>query len=357
MLTYGDNTYTYTVNGSLLTKTNAEGVTEYSYDAMGNLLRVVLPDNRVITYQIDARGRRIGKKIDGVFVYGFIYGNQLNPIAKVDESGNIVEQYVYGLKSNIPEYIIKDGKKYKIISNHLGSPIMVLGGQTQDLPVLQMKYDSFGNIIEQNGNFEIPFRFAGGLYDKDTKLTRFGVRDYDSETGRWTSKEPLGFDGARNFYVYAGNDGVNFVDLDGLEKSPQEIFNINHNWSKNKYFVWRNLNIDFFYFEKLNDDSFFKKMDEAISKLLTDEYCPYKNDWPQTDNCKEEYIFFVNGGTPPSQFFEFSLVLPKQLYIITEPNEFSFDVVKNTIELLIMKSNNIKNIIDRDIKKRKCLEH
>jgi RHS repeat-associated protein len=97
-----------------------------------------------------------------------------------------------------------------------------------------MKYDSFGNIIEQNGevsdsivnpvqypkpaslHFDLPFGFAGGLWDKDTKLVRFGVRDYDAETGRWTSKEPLGFAGARNFYVYAGNDGVNYVDLDGL---------------------------------------------------------------------------------------------------------------------------------------------
>jgi YD repeat-containing protein len=174
MLTYGDNVYTYTVNGSLLTKTNAEGVTEYSYDAMGNLLRVKLPDNRVITYQIDARGRRIGKKVDGVFQYGFIYGDQLNPIAKVDEAGNILESYVYGLKSNIPEYIIKDNKKYKIISNYLGSPIEIAEASMGALPVLQIKYDSFGNILEQNGNFDLPFGFAGGIWDKETKLTRFG---------------------------------------------------------------------------------------------------------------------------------------------------------------------------------------
>jgi RHS repeat-associated protein len=122
---------------------------------------------------------------------------------------------IYGLKSNIPEYIIKNNEKYKIISNHLGSPIEIAEASMGALPVLQMKYDSFGNIIEQNGDFEIPFGFAGGLWDKDTKLTRFGVRDYDSETGRWTSKEPLGFAGTRNFYVYAGNDGVNHVDLDG----------------------------------------------------------------------------------------------------------------------------------------------
>jgi hypothetical protein len=33
--------------------------------------------------------------------------------------------------------------------------------------------------------------------------------------GRWTSKEPLGFNGSDNFYVYAENDPVNYVDPDG----------------------------------------------------------------------------------------------------------------------------------------------
>ena len=30
----------------------------------------------------------------------------------------------------------------------------------------------------------LPFGFAGGLYDADTKLTRFGYRDYDAYTGK-----------------------------------------------------------------------------------------------------------------------------------------------------------------------------
>jgi len=101
--------------------------------------------------------------------------------------------------------------------DHLGSPLKIratMGG----LPVHRCKYDSFGNIIEESGDFELPFRFAGGIWDEDTKLIRFGVRDYDSKTGRWTSVEPLGFAGARNWYVYAGNDGVNYLDLDGRKK-------------------------------------------------------------------------------------------------------------------------------------------
>jgi RHS repeat-associated protein len=36
-----------------------------------------------------------------------------------------------------------------------------------------------------------PFGFAGGLYDADTGLVRFGARDYDAYTGRWTAKDPI----------------------------------------------------------------------------------------------------------------------------------------------------------------------
>jgi hypothetical protein len=41
---------------------------------------------------------------------------------------------------------------------------------------LQRKYDSFGKITSENGSLDLPFGFAGGIWDKDTKLTRFGVR-------------------------------------------------------------------------------------------------------------------------------------------------------------------------------------
>jgi RHS repeat-associated protein len=61
-----------------------------------------------------------------------------------------------------------------------------------------------------------PFGFAGGLYDADTGLVRFGARDYDAYTGRWTSKDPILFAGGdTNLYVYVGNDPVNEVDVDG----------------------------------------------------------------------------------------------------------------------------------------------
>jgi RHS repeat-associated protein len=63
-------------------------------------------------------------------------------------------------------------------------------------------------LQDTNPGFQ-PFGFAGGIYDTDTKLVRFGARDYDAEVGRWTAKDPVGFEGdGSNLYVYVTNDAA-----------------------------------------------------------------------------------------------------------------------------------------------------
>jgi len=54
--------------------------------------------------------------------------------------------------------------------------------------------------------------------DADTGLVRFGARDYDAETGRWSAKDPIMFKGGNtNLYGYTLNDPINFMDPAGLE--------------------------------------------------------------------------------------------------------------------------------------------
>lgn len=54
--------------------------------------------------------------------------------------------------------------------------------------VQRIDYDEFGNITSDGNLGFQPSGFAGGLYDADKKLTRFGARDYDPATGRWTTR-------------------------------------------------------------------------------------------------------------------------------------------------------------------------
>ena len=69
---------------------------------------------------------------------------------------------------------------------------------------------------DTNPGFQ-PFGFAGGIHDRDTGLVRFGARDYDPVIGRWTTKDPIRFEGGVNLYAYAMNNPVVAYDPNGLD--------------------------------------------------------------------------------------------------------------------------------------------
>ncbi len=79
----------------------------YEYDALGNLRKVTLADGRVIEYVVDGLGRRIGKKVDGVLVKGWLYKDGLNPVAEVDGSRRVVALFVYGERAYVPSVVVR----------------------------------------------------------------------------------------------------------------------------------------------------------------------------------------------------------------------------------------------------------
>ncbi|MBY0279732.1 RHS repeat protein [Candidatus Binatia bacterium] len=213
-----DHTFEYTNNGDLLAEHVGSSSTTFQYDAAGNLRTVHLPDGRQIDYVVDGQNRRVGKKVNGTLVQAFLYSDQLRIIAELDGGGQIVSRFLYAESPNVPDYMVRDGITYRLVTDHLGSVrlVVAIDGPSIGAVAQRTDYDEFGVATDVSGGGFQPFGFAGGLYDRDTHLVRFGARDYHAQIARWTAKDPSRFRADRNLFAYALNDPVNLTDPRGL---------------------------------------------------------------------------------------------------------------------------------------------
>ena len=74
---FGATTYVHNAAGERQSKTAAGETTSYQYDSLGNLTGVTLPGGAQIEYVLDGRQRRVGKKVNGALVQGFLYQDAL----------------------------------------------------------------------------------------------------------------------------------------------------------------------------------------------------------------------------------------------------------------------------------------
>ncbi len=215
LLTWGDVTYQYAPDGTLLQQTGPAGVTAFQYDDTGSLLSSTVPDGRQVQYTVDAEGRRVGRSVDGVLTSGYVYGPDGQLAAQLDGSGAVVARFAWDDAGRLA-YVIRDGHTYRAITDQVGSPILVVDAASGQV-VEKMQYDAWGRLLSDSGTAPFTIGFAGGLQDPDTGLVLFGARDYDPVVGRWTSSDPIRFQGGdANLYRYAGGDPVNQTDPSGL---------------------------------------------------------------------------------------------------------------------------------------------
>jgi RHS repeat-associated protein len=230
LLSYGTNTYTYAANGETTSRTKAGSVRNFDYDVMGNL-RTLTEGTLQLRYGFDAQGRRVQRYQNNVLTHTWLYQDQLRIAGEIKADGSL-QQFVYGEKVNVPSLILRRENKvfvaYRVISDHLGSVRLVV--KASDGIIMQrMRYDEYGQVLEDTNPGFQPFGYAGGLYDPDTGLVRFGARDYDPEIGRWLAKDPVRFDGGLNLYEYVESNPIMLTDPSGLwawgDPLPQGVVN------------------------------------------------------------------------------------------------------------------------------------
>ena len=215
LVVYGENSYKYDEDGYLVEKTTPNGTTTYNYGTLGELREVNTP-TQAITYKHNANNQRVAKLIDGQIVEKYLWADLTTLLAVYDDNDNLVQRFEYAEQRMPLSMTDTNGTKYYLHYDQVGTLKAVSDANHKNIK--EISYDTYGNILsDSNTSFKVPFGFAGGLYDTDTKLTRFGHRDYDAYTGKWTAKDPIGFAGGdTNLYGYVLGDPVNFVDPEGL---------------------------------------------------------------------------------------------------------------------------------------------
>jgi RHS repeat-associated protein len=103
---------------------------------------------------------------------------------------------------------------------YLGKDVMgSVRGISNDYGLLEdrYEYDAFGKPYKGDLNNGMNMGYTGKPYDTTTGMYNYGYRDYQPETARFTTVDPIR-DGA-NWFAYVNNDPVNWVDLWGLSAS------------------------------------------------------------------------------------------------------------------------------------------
>jgi RHS repeat-associated protein len=202
--------YTFDADG-FLTK---RGPDTFAYDRGGDLLSATV-GGKTVTYDYDALGRRTARH-EGGATERYLHGDPDNPLritAWIDAGGTL----------NVPRYdgdgtlfaIDRGGSRVYVATDHLGSPRLIT--DAAGTAVRTIEYDAFGKVTGGTGSFDLPIGYAGGLSDPVTGLVRFGKRDYEPESGRWTAEDPTFFEGSPgNLYAYVGSNPTTLTDPTGL---------------------------------------------------------------------------------------------------------------------------------------------
>jgi RHS repeat-associated protein len=222
-------TFTYDANGNTLTKVDSFETTTYAWDFENRLTSVALPAGAgTVTFKYDPFGRRI-QKSSSSGTTNYLY-DSADTVDEVDGGGSVLARYIQGPGIDDPLAEGRSGTDAFYEQDAVGS-VTSLSSSTGTI-LNSYTYDTFGNSTV-NGSFINPYRYTARDYDSETGLQYSRARYFDSQTGRFLSEDPLGFDASINFYVYVGNNPVRSADPLGLfatsgDKQPWDYRAIIH---------------------------------------------------------------------------------------------------------------------------------
>jgi RHS repeat-associated protein len=224
----------YDPAGNMLTLPKNPGLSTEQYDltwdAWNRLVFVKDGDLVLDGNSYDGLHRRLWTVKSGEGRRNFYYSDQWRAVEeRVDEAVIPVDcQYTWGLRDRWDLL-----RRKRSVSGTLDETFFVLRDYFDPVAIVdetgdvleRYAYDAFGNVrflapdyISRSASaFDWNFLFHAEFLDRNTSLYNYGYRYYSTGLGRWLSRDPIAEDGGANLYKFSLNSPPAFMDFLGME--------------------------------------------------------------------------------------------------------------------------------------------
>jgi RHS repeat-associated protein len=215
------DTYTYDASGNTATRVLDGDTQSLTWDKQGELTQVTNADSSVTAYKYDASGSRIIRDTPTEKTF-YLPGTELH----YDKStAKVTATRYYTFAGTAVAMREADGVHF-IVSDHQGTAELAVDAKTGT--TTRRRMDPFGTARDESSSSPSGWvndkGFVGGTIQDSTGLTTLGAREYDADTGRFISADPVvNYTDPQqiNGYAYANNNPVTMSDPSGL--CPKEI--------------------------------------------------------------------------------------------------------------------------------------
>ena len=217
---------TYDDDGNTVSCPLPSGNWTMTWDAENRLI-VAEKTGQRLEFKYDYASRRVEKKV--------IEGETTTKTERFVYDGNLQIEKLNALDSNAIEKKRIWGAEGKVIAdiNSSDTSFYALGDENKNITeyidasgTIQGHYEfsPFGKVTVASGSNpdDFDFRFSSEYFDQEAGLVYYNFRYYDSETGRWLSRDPIEEKGGWNIYVFCLNNAINLIDFLGTSKGGKQ---------------------------------------------------------------------------------------------------------------------------------------
>jgi RHS repeat-associated protein len=199
----GNTSYTYDPNGNL---TGSSSGWSLVYNAKDQTTSITKPGGTALT-PLAYAGQDQTQRTQAAATS---YVNSALGVASATSAGS-TDFYTRDNRGTLVSLRAASGNRYYYLFDGLGSVVGLVN--SSGAKVNSYSYDPYGMQTSASETVANPWRYAGGQFDGQTGLTKFGTRYYDPDLGRFTQRDPSGQDLP---YAYAAGNPINNTDPSGL---------------------------------------------------------------------------------------------------------------------------------------------